>query len=102
MLPEELAGAADVLRAECALDVVLLHTPMKKGRLGTRSEALVRAPELARPEEKIFLRFTTLGVKTFDGVRSALERESRLGRVGGRDSREKWARGAGRWRRGRA
>src|SRR3954464_8811126 len=31
MSPEELAGAADLLRADGALDVVLLHTTMKKG-----------------------------------------------------------------------
>jgi pyridinium-3,5-bisthiocarboxylic acid mononucleotide nickel chelatase len=91
MSPEELAGAADVLRSEGALDVVLLHTTMKKGRLGTRIEALVRTEDLARLEEKIFLRFTTLGVKTFDVVRSALERESRLVRFDGRDIRVKVA-----------
>jgi len=91
MSPEELAGAADVLRAEGALDVVLLHTTMKKGRLGTRVEALVRSPDLARLEEKIFLHFTTLGVKTFDVVRNALERESRLVRFDGRDIRVKVA-----------
>jgi uncharacterized protein (DUF111 family) len=91
MSPEELAGAADVLRAEGALDVVLLHTMMKKGRLGTRIEALVRSEDLARLEEKIFVQFTTLGVKTFDVVRSALERESRLVRFDGRDVRVKVA-----------
>jgi pyridinium-3,5-bisthiocarboxylic acid mononucleotide nickel chelatase len=91
MSPEELAGAADVLRSEGALDVVLLHTTMKKGRLGTRIEALVRTEDLARLEEKIFLQFTTLGVKTFDVVRSALERESRLVRFDGRDVRVKIA-----------
>jgi pyridinium-3,5-bisthiocarboxylic acid mononucleotide nickel chelatase len=91
MSPEELAGAADVLRSEGALDVVLLHTTMKKGRLGTRIEALVRTEDLARLEEKIFLQFTTLGVKTFDVVRSALERESRLVRFDGRDIRVKVA-----------
>jgi uncharacterized protein (TIGR00299 family) protein len=91
MSPEELAGAADVLRAEGALDVVLLHTTMKKGRLGTRVEALVQASDLARLEEKIFLQFTTLGVKTFDVVRNALERESRLVRFVGRDIRVKVA-----------
>ena len=91
MSPEELAGAADVLRAEGALDVVLLHTTMKKGRLGTRIEALVRTEDLARLEEKIFLQFTTLGVKTFDVVRSALERESKLVRFDGRDIRVKVA-----------
>ncbi|HXI97422.1 MAG TPA: nickel pincer cofactor biosynthesis protein LarC [Gemmatimonadaceae bacterium] len=91
MSPEELAGAADVLRAEGALDVVLLHTTMKKGRLGTRVEALVQSSDLARLEEKIFLQFTTLGVKTFDVVRNALERESRLIRFDGRDIRVKIA-----------
>ena len=91
MSPEELAGAADVLRAEGALDVVLLHTTMKKGRLGTRVEALVQTSDLARIEEKIFLQFTTLGVKTFDVVRNALERESRLVRFDGRDIRVKIA-----------
>src|SRR3954469_15684003 len=91
MSPEELAGAADVLRAEGALDVVLLHTTMKKGRLGTRVEALVRTSDLARLEEKIFLLFTTIGVKTFDVVRNALVRESRLVRFDGRDIRVKVA-----------
>jgi uncharacterized protein (DUF111 family) len=91
MSPEELAGAADLLRAEGALDVVLLHTTMKKGRVGTRVEALVRASDLPRLEEKIFLHFTTLGVKTFDVVRSALTRESKLVRFDGRDIRVKVA-----------
>ena len=91
MSPEELAGAADVLRAEGALDVVLLHTTMKKGRLGTRVEALVQTSDLARLEEKIFTQFSTLGVKTFDVVRNALERESRLVRFDGRDIRVKVA-----------
>src|SRR5213595_1881416 len=91
MSPEELAGAAEVLRAEGALDVVLLHTTMKKGRLGTRVEALVQTSDLARLEETIFVQFTTLGVKTFDVVRNALERESRLVRFDGRDIRVKVA-----------
>jgi uncharacterized protein (TIGR00299 family) protein len=91
MSPEELAGAADVLRAEGALDVVLLHTTMKKGRLGTRVEALVQSSDLARLEEQIFLQFTTLGLKTFDVVRKALTRESRLVRFDGRDIRVKVA-----------
>jgi uncharacterized protein (TIGR00299 family) protein len=91
MSPEELAGAADVLRAEGALDVVLLHTTMKKGRLGTRVEALVQTSDLGRLEEKIFLQFTTIGVKTFDVVRNALVRESRLVRFDGRDIRVKVA-----------
>jgi uncharacterized protein (TIGR00299 family) protein len=91
MSPEEVAGAADLLRADGALDVVLIHTMMKKGRLGTRVEALVRGSDLSRLEEKIFQHFTTLGVKTFDVVRSALARESRMVRFDGRDIRVKVA-----------
>jgi pyridinium-3,5-bisthiocarboxylic acid mononucleotide nickel chelatase len=91
MSPEELAGAADVLRSEGALDVVLLHTTMKKGRVGTRVEALVAPADLARIEEKIFLHFTTIGVKTFDVVRNALSREVRVVRLDGRDIRVKVA-----------
>jgi uncharacterized protein (DUF111 family) len=91
MSPEEVAGAADLLRVDGALDVVLLHTTMKKGRLGTRVEVLVRGSDLARLEEKIFQHFTTLGVKTFDVVRSALARESRMVRFDGRDIRVKVA-----------
>jgi uncharacterized protein (TIGR00299 family) protein len=91
MSPEELAGAAEKLRSEGALDVVLLHTTMKKGRPGTRVEALVQTSDLARLEEKMFLQFTTLGVKTFDVVRNALVRESRLVRFDGRDIRVKVA-----------
>ena len=91
MSPEELAGAAELLRAEGALDVVLLHTTMKKGRPGTRVEALVQTSDLARLEAKIFQHFTTLGVKTFDVVRNALERESRMVRFDGRDIRVKVA-----------
>jgi uncharacterized protein (TIGR00299 family) protein len=91
MSPEELAGAADVLRSEGALDVVLLHTTMKKGRVGTRVEALVAPADLARIEEKIFLHFTTIGVKTFDVVRNALSREMRVVRLDGRDIRVKVA-----------
>ena len=91
MSPEELAGAADVLRADGALDVVLLHTTMKKGRPGTRVEALVQTSDLARLEEKIVEQFSTLGVKAFDVVRNALERESRLVRFDGGDIRVKVA-----------
>lgn len=91
MSPEELAGAVDILRAAGALDVVLLHTTMKKGRVGTRVEALVGSADLDRIEEKIFLHFTTLGVKTFDVVRNALARESRVIQLDGRDIRVKVA-----------
>lgn len=89
MSPEELAGAADVLRAKGALDVVLLNTTMKKGRPGTRVEALVQADDLPRIEQTMFTHFTTIGVKTFDVLRSALERESKVVRLNGHDIRVK-------------
>jgi uncharacterized protein (TIGR00299 family) protein len=89
MSPEELAGAAETLRAQGALDVVLLHTTMKKGRPGTRLEALVKESDVSRLEEKIFLQFTTLGVKRFDVARTALPRESRVVSFRGHELRVK-------------
>ncbi len=91
MSPEELAGAAEILRSEGALDVVLIPTTMKKGRVGTRVEALVAPADLVRVEEKIFLHLTTIGVKTFDVVRNALSRETRVVHIDGRDIRVKIA-----------
>jgi uncharacterized protein (TIGR00299 family) protein len=91
MSPEELAGAAETLRAQGALDVVLLNTTMKKGRPGTRVEALVKASDLARLEARIFVYFTTLGVKRVDVVRTALIRESRLVKFGDHELRIKVA-----------
>ena len=72
-----------------SLDVVLLATTMKKGRPGTRVEALVRPADLARLEEKILLQFTTLGVKRLDVVRKALPRESKVVNLGGHEIRVK-------------
>ncbi len=89
MSPEELAGAAETLRAQGALDVVLLNTTMKKGRPGTRVEVLVRTADVARLEEKILLQFTTLGVKRLDVVRTALARESKVVSLGGHEIRVK-------------
>lgn len=92
MSPEELAGAADTLRNEGALDVVLLPTTMKRGRLATRVEALVRTADAVRLEEAIFLHFTTIGVKRIDVTRTALARECRVVRLGERDVRVKLSR----------
>ncbi len=91
MSPEELAGAAETLRAQGALDVVLIHTTMKKGRPGTRVEALVKPADLARIEEKILAQFTTLGVRRVDVARTALARESTIVRVGDHELRVKVA-----------
>jgi pyridinium-3,5-bisthiocarboxylic acid mononucleotide nickel chelatase len=59
--------------------------------VGTRVEALVAPADVGRLEEKIFLHFSTIGVKTFDVVRNALSREMRVVRVDGRDVRVKIA-----------
>jgi uncharacterized protein (TIGR00299 family) protein len=89
MSPEELAGAAETLRAQGALDVVLMDTTMKKGRPGTRVEALVRVADVARLEEKILLQFTTLGVKRTNVLRTALRRESKVVKLGAHEIRVK-------------
>jgi uncharacterized protein (DUF111 family) len=89
MSPEELASAAETLRSQGALDVVLLNTTMKKGRLGTRVEALVKATDVSRLEEKILLQFSTLGVKRMGVERTALHRESKVVRLGGHEIRVK-------------
>ncbi|HWL40339.1 MAG TPA: nickel pincer cofactor biosynthesis protein LarC [Gemmatimonadaceae bacterium] len=91
MSPEELAGAVETLRAQGALDVVLLHTTMKKGRPGTRVEALVKSSDLARLEEKILVQFTTLGVRRTDVARTALARESKTVKLAGHELRVKVA-----------
>ena len=89
MSPEELASAAETLRAQGALDVVLLYTTMKKGRLGTRVEALVKGIDVARLEEKILLQFSTLGVKRVAVERTSLHRESTVVKLGGHEIRVK-------------
>src|SRR5207302_7542042 len=53
--------------------------------------AIYLQTNLALLEETIILQFTTHGVKTFDVVRNALVRESRLVRFDGRDIRVKVA-----------
>jgi uncharacterized protein (TIGR00299 family) protein len=63
MLPEYVAAAADALRQAGALDVVLLATTMKKGRLGTRIEILARPGDAARLEQLLLTATTTIGVR---------------------------------------
>jgi uncharacterized protein (TIGR00299 family) protein len=63
MLPEYVAGAAEALRQSGALDVVLLATTMKKGRLGTRIEVLARPADAARLEQLLLAATTTIGVR---------------------------------------
>jgi hypothetical protein len=89
MTGEYLAAAADDLRAAGALDVVLLPTHMKKGRVGTRLEVLSR-PEAATELERLILaRTTTIGVRSSTVLRRALPREERVADVEGHRIRVK-------------
>ena len=77
MAGEDLAGAADTLRACGELDVVLLPTLMKKGRPGTRIEVLVR-PEVADHLQRVlFTHTSSIGVRRSLVDRQALSRETR-------------------------
>lgn len=75
MTGEQLAALADGLRAAGALDVVLTATSMKKGRVGTRVEALVRAEHAGNVEDVMFRDGSTIGVRRTVVERHALPRE---------------------------
>jgi pyridinium-3,5-bisthiocarboxylic acid mononucleotide nickel chelatase len=89
MTGEYLAAAADDLRAAGALDVVVLATHMKKGRVGARLEVLVRPDAAGELERLIFARTTTLGVRSSTVSRRALPREERVADVEGHRVRVK-------------
>lgn len=74
MSPEYLAGVADHAREEGALDVVLLHTTMKKGRTGVRIELLCQREDAPRFERLLLTETTTLGVRRHDVTRVTLPR----------------------------
>lgn len=74
MSPEYLAGVADRARDEGALDVVLLHATMKKGRAGTRVDLLCRPEHASRFERLLLSETTTLGVRRQDVTRVTLQR----------------------------
>lgn len=75
--PEYLAAAADALRDAGALDVVLLPVLMKKGRPGTRVEALVAPADADRIEAMVLRVTSTIGVRRGVVERRALPREQR-------------------------
>jgi uncharacterized protein (TIGR00299 family) protein len=77
MSPEYLAAAADVLRDEGALDVVLVPVTMKRGRPGTRIEILCTRHRADELEKVLLLQSTTIGVRRTSVSRHALPRESR-------------------------
>lgn len=85
MTAEYLSAAADRLRAEGALDVLLQPILMKKGRAGTRIEVLA-PPHRAEALEGALLRETTsIGVRHSVVRRTALPRSMRTVTVLGHD-----------------
>jgi uncharacterized protein (TIGR00299 family) protein len=82
---EELGALADALRAAGALDVVLLHTVMKKGRPGTRVEALARFEERERLETLLLTASSSVGVRSYVAARRVLPRERVVVTVDGYD-----------------
>jgi uncharacterized protein (TIGR00299 family) protein len=74
MSPEYLGGVADRARDEGALDLVLIHTTMKKGRAGIRVELLCQPEDAGRFERLLLTDTTTLGVRRQDVTRVTLPR----------------------------
>jgi pyridinium-3,5-bisthiocarboxylic acid mononucleotide nickel chelatase len=74
---ESLSALAESLREEGALDVVLLATQMKKGRPGTRLEALCTTASADRIEHALFVNGSSIGVRRSVVERHALPREER-------------------------
>ena len=77
MSPEYLAGAAETLRSQGALDVVLQAVVMKKGRAGTRVEVLAAPSRVADLEQALLTETSTIGVRHSVLRRRALPRENR-------------------------
>src|SRR3569833_1431913 len=75
MAAEYVAAVGERLRDAGALDVTLLPVTMKRGRLGTRVEALVRPADAARLEAILFVESTTIGVRRRSVRRQALARQ---------------------------
>ena len=78
MSPEHVASAVEQLRNSGALDVTMTPIQMKKGRIGTRIEALSRIADVAQVENTLFRSTSTLGVRRTQLERRALRREERM------------------------
>ncbi len=74
MSPEYLAAVAERLREAGALEVVSIGATTKRGRAGTRLEALCRPTDARRLEEILLVESTTIGVRERAVRRRALER----------------------------
>jgi uncharacterized protein (DUF111 family) len=75
MSPEYVAAVAERVRADGALDVVLLPVTMKKGRQGTRIEVLCRVEDAGRFETLLLRETSTIGVRRTEVARAVLPRE---------------------------
>lgn len=85
MTGEELAAAAERLRAAGALDVVLLQALMKKGRPGVRVEVLAAPTDVDALESLLLTESTTIGVRRYAASRRVLPRERVVVRVEGQE-----------------
>ena len=74
---EYLAGAAELLRASGALDVVLLPTVMKKGRPGMRIEVLAPPAQADQLESVLLVETSSIGLRRTAVERRALARDVR-------------------------
>ena len=77
MSPEHVAGAAELLRGNGALDVTVTPLTMKRGRSGVRLEVLAREADAGRLTTMLFEQTTTIGVRARRVYRWALPRETR-------------------------
>jgi hypothetical protein len=71
---EYLSALADSLRAQGALDVVLIASTMKKGRPGVRVEVLARPGDASLLERQLLTESTSIGVRRIAIERRALPR----------------------------
>ena len=74
MAAEYVAAAADRVRGLGALDVTLMPIVMKKGRPGTRIEALCSPEDASRLEAALLTHTTTIGVRRTMASRQTLPR----------------------------
>lgn len=86
---EELAALAQSLRDAGALDVVLIPILMKKGRPGTRIEAITGPNDSDDIAERLLQESTSIGVRSVMAFRQVLTRETVTVSVEGQEIRLK-------------
>ena len=85
MAAEYVAAAADRVRGLGALDVTLVPILMKKGRPGTRIEALCSPEDASRLEAALLTNTTTIGVRRTSASRQTLPRRMKTVTVFGHE-----------------